>query len=228
MVKGWAVAAAGLAASVVAWAAVESSRHDRFGLEVTFPEKWIVGSGEDSVLLLSRSMDPLSLANCVATGEEVAATRAFTQEQINEGLAAPFGADFWRQIYTTSAITVAVKAHGARIHTSGVMIQEAEFDLSRTGSPPEAATAIHQAIFVRPGATISIACSARAETYPSQRATLNAVIDSVRFFAPKTPVASAETAASVPVKDGPLTRKDAMKTTGDAARAGIALVDMSK
>lgn len=227
MVRGWAAMAVGLAASVAAWAAVDASRYDRFGLAVTFPEKWIVGSGEEPVLLLSRSTDPVSLANCVATGEEVSATRAFTQQQINEGLAAPFGEDFWRQIYTTANMTPDVKAQGARLHASGVMIQEAQFDLSKTGSAPETKMSIHQAIFVRPGATISVACSARAIAYPNQKAMLSAVIESVRFFPPSAPVASAEPPAPMSVKDGPLTAVDAKKALGGVAKAGDALMNLN-
>jgi hypothetical protein len=222
---GLAMAAIGAAA--LAWAAPEASRHEKFGLEITFPQKWIVGSGDEPLLLLSRSTDPVSLANCVATGEQIADTRALTQQQLNQGLAAPFGEDFWRQVYATSGLVAEVKAQSAREHGSGVTIQEAFFDLSKQGAPAANKMSVHQAIFVRPGYTVTVACSARAAAYPKQKAVLAGVIDSVRFFPPSPAVASGEPAA-MPVGAQAFGPDNARLASGSASRAGQALFDLSK
>lgn len=225
--KRWAIAASVMGAATVAWASVEPSRHDKFGLEITFPEKWIVGSGDAPLLLMSRSMDPVSMANCVATGEEIAETRTLSQQQLNEGLAAPFGEDFWRQIYASTGLKADVKGQSARTHNSGVTIQEAYFDLSKEGAAPETRMSVQQAIFVRPGYTYTVACSARAAAYPKHKQMLSAVVDSVRFVPPSMPVAGGEPVA-VPVAASKFTGEGAAKASSSAARAGQALIDLAK
>jgi hypothetical protein len=225
--KRLAIFAAALAAAALAWAAADPSRYEKYGLEITFPDKWIVGTGEAPLLLISRSMDQVSLANCVATGEDVAATRGLTQDQINLGLSQAFGEEFWRQVYSTSGLVADVKSQGARAHKSGLTIQEAQFDLSKQGAADGAKMTVHQAIFVRPGHTVVVACSARAIAYAKQKSVLAGVIESVRFGAPSTPVASGE-ASVMPVKAKDPTPADLEKAMGNVARAGVALIEVSK
>ena len=223
--KVWAIALAALAAGGVAWA--EATRNEKFGVEIAFPEKWLVGSGEEPLLMMSRSSDPVSLANCVATGEQVPDTRPLTQAQLNEGLSAPFGEEFWRRIYASAGLKAEVKSQSARLHKSGVTIQEAYFDLSKEGAAPASKMSVQQAIFVRPGYTVTLACSARAGVYALHKKALSDVIDSVRFFAPSPPVASGD-AVAVPVASAKFTAEGAAKASLSAVRAGQALIDLDK
>jgi hypothetical protein len=218
-----------IAAGLACWTAqaaaepvktAEPSRYEKFGLEVTFPDKWIVGSGDGPLLLMSRSMDVASLANCVATGEEVAATKGFTQAQINTGMAKPFGADFWKGVYETGGLSAEVTSDGVRSHASGVTVQEAQFDLGKPGSSRTDKMTVVQAIFVTPGATVSVACSARAVAFPKHKATLAAVIDSVRFAKPVASVADV-----VPVAAG---EPDVRRAASGVNLAGKALLDLEK
>jgi hypothetical protein len=225
--KVWAIALAALAAAGLAWAAAEPTRNEKFGLEIAFPEKWLVGSGEEPLLMMSRSSDPVSLANCVATGEQIADTRSLTQAQLNEGLSAPFGEEFWRQIYANAGLKADVKSQSARKHPSGVTIQEAYFDLGKEGAPATSKMSVQQAIFVRPGYTVTLACSARTGVYPNHKKTLSDVIDSVRFFPPSAPVASVD-AVAIPAASAAFTVDRATKASSSAARAGRALIDLDK
>lgn len=217
-----------LAAGVAAFAAPEASRNDKFGIEVTFPDKWIVATGEEPVVLVSRSTDMVALANCVAIGEAIAGTRAMTQDQINQGLTTPFGEAFWRQVYANAGLSAEVKSHGARSHKSGLTIQEAEFELGKPGGAPDAKMTVRQAIFVRPGLTVTLACGARSALYGKYKSTLSAVVDSVRFYAPTPAVATLDQPVVIAVKDGAAAQPDAKLAVGDAARAGAALIDLSK
>jgi hypothetical protein len=201
-------------------AKAEPSRYEKFGLEVTFPAKWIVGSGDGPLLLMSRSMDQVSLANCVATGEEVAATKGFTQTQLNTGMSKPFGADFWKGVYESGGLSAEIKSEGVRPHASGVTVQEALFDLGKPGAARDSKMTVHQAIFVTPGTTVSVACSARAVAFAKHKITLTAVIDSVRFA---KPVASA--AEVLAVASG---EPDIKRAVGGIQRAGQALLDLEK
>jgi hypothetical protein len=223
-----AAAVLALAAGAMAWAAPEASRNDKFGIQVTFPEKWIVGAGDEPLLLMSRSTDLVSMANCVAIGEAVAGTRAMTQEQINTGMTTPFGQDFWRQVYASAGLTAEVKTHGARKHKSGLTIQEAEFELGKPETAPDNKMTVHQAIFVRPGLTVTLACGARTALYGKHKSTLTAVIESVRFYPPAAPVAAVDAPVAVAVKDGGVSPSNPKESAGDPARAGIALIDLSK
>jgi hypothetical protein len=218
------IGAAAMCAAALAWAAPEPSRHEKSGLQITFPEKWIVGSGEPPLLVMSRSMDQTSLANCVAIGEEVVATRAFSQAEINQGLAQPFGEEFWQKLYQSAGLTANVKTHASRLHPSGLQIQEAEFELFRPGTDPAGKMAIRQAVFVRPGFSLSVACSARASAYPAQKAVLAGVIESVRFAPPK--VAMAQEPKKVPVASSAPDFVAAGKV--GAAQAGEKLLELAK
>jgi hypothetical protein len=225
------IAIAALMAAAGTWAnpvtfQPEPSRHEKFGLQITFPAKWIVGTGDEPLLLLSRSTDPVSLANCVATGEQIEGTRPLSQAQINEGLSKPFGEEFWRQIYAASGLVAEIKSQSARTHNSGLTIQEAYFDLSKSGSAEGSKMSVQQAIFVRPGYTVTVACSSRAAAYPAQKKALAAVIDSVDFFAPAATVADAG-AAVVPVSTGAFDTPTAMKSAGPVAPAGATLLNLS-
>lgn len=194
----------------------EPSRNEKFGLEVTFPDKWLVGSGEGSVLLISRSTDPEAQANCLATGEIVEKTKDLTQGQLNQALAQPFGAEFWQGVYGRSGLDAEVKYAVARAHISGIVVQEALFDLSKSGDQ-KSKVSVHQAIFIAPGRTISLACSTRAIAYPKFKTALDAVIESVRISNPKLPVASAATVV-MPVSDS---FHDSLQDLDKSATAGV-------